>query len=77
MVSTLFCSNAITFCCPLLAATCIRLLDMCQSELLLEGEENKQVGADISMDDAEVVDLVNAIEEKPVKAPTSGTSSIP
>ena len=41
-----------------------------QPELLLAGEEDKQIGEDISMDDAEVVDLVNVIEDKPVKGPT-------
>ena len=49
---------------------------MHQPELLLAGEEDKQIGEDISMDDAEVVDLVNVIEEKPVKGPTDAPKTL-
>ncbi|CAK0785152.1 hypothetical protein CVIRNUC_008358 [Coccomyxa viridis] len=40
------------------------------------GEEDQQIGKDISMDDAEVVDLVNVIEEKPVKGPIDAPNTL-
>ena len=50
---------------------------MHQPEQVLAGEEDQQIGKDISMDDAEVVDLVNVIEEKPVKGPIDAPNTLP
>ena len=49
--------------------------EMRQSGMLLAGKEDKQIGEDISMDDAEVVDLVNVIEEKPMSASIGATKT--